>query len=393
MASKLSTLYPGKIDIDANNPFGTFKNRDDDILKNGTPYEKGWTSDVWGFLAHVLNKANIIPNSVEENINTSQYYDAFEQLLGNKEVQTESKNLVFDLLSATQVKADAVRLSTLDSLFQPSFIDDFDTTYVMPTDLMPGTLEKSSTWYQMWVDKEEVQLLVPDLIGTTDGTGAGFLIDSGNTFFTDKVKAGDRVRNTTDGTETTVSVTPTVDGANLAIADDIFVSGENYEIRLLTPEGLDDSKSLIGQVYNDGSGDFTIAHKYAGEIELYLNDENEQYSGQAANEEILKSGGDWIKNQCTAWVMFDGTATPPTITSSYNVSSVARLFTAVYEINFATPMDNANYVIAGSEAGNFQYMTGYTTANTTTKASISWVDFNGSRSSTIAFVMFFGGKN
>ncbi len=39
---------------------------------------------------------------------------------------------------------------------------------------------------------------------------------------------------------------------------------------------------------------------------------------------IEKSNDASIKNQCTAWVNFDGTTTPPTIRDSYNVSSVVR---------------------------------------------------------------------
>lgn len=53
------------------------------------------------------------------------------------------------------------------------------------------------------------------------------------------------------------------------------------------------------------------------------------------------------KNQCTAWVNFDGTTTPPTIKDSYNVSSVVRNSTGFYDIYFKTQMDNVNYVWAG----------------------------------------------
>lgn len=61
---------------------------------------------------------------------------------------------------------------------------------------------------------------------------------------------------------------------------------------------------------------------------------------------IEKSNDASIKNQCTAWVNFDGTTTPPTIRDSYNVSSVVRTATGVYDIYFTTPMDNANYSIS-----------------------------------------------
>ena len=53
------------------------------------------------------------------------------------------------------------------------------------------------------------------------------------------------------------------------------------------------------------------------------------------------------KNQCTAWVNFDGTTTPPTIRDSVNVSSVVRTSAANYDIYFQTNMTNTNYIISG----------------------------------------------
>ena len=45
-----------------------------------------------------------------------------------------------------------------------------------------------------------------------------------------------------------------------------------------------------------------------------------------------------------AWVNFNGTtATPSTIRSSYNVSSVTKNGTGDYTVNFATAMVDANY--------------------------------------------------
>lgn len=45
---------------------------------------------------------------------------------------------------------------------------------------------------------------------------------------------------------------------------------------------------------------------------------------------------------CTAWVNFNG-ITPAAIKSAYNVSSVTRLSTGKYQINFTKPMANNNY--------------------------------------------------
>jgi hypothetical protein len=51
---------------------------------------------------------------------------------------------------------------------------------------------------------------------------------------------------------------------------------------------------------------------------------------------------------CRAWVNFDGTTTTPTIRASGNVSSVTRLSTGYYRINFTTAMQDANYSAVGT---------------------------------------------
>jgi hypothetical protein len=58
------------------------------------------------------------------------------------------------------------------------------------------------------------------------------------------------------------------------------------------------------------------------------------------------------KQICKAWVNFNGTTSPGTIRSSYNVSSVTKNGTGDYTVNFATPMADANYSISVSGALN-----------------------------------------
>ena len=49
-----------------------------------------------------------------------------------------------------------------------------------------------------------------------------------------------------------------------------------------------------------------------------------------------------------AWVNFNGTTSPSTIRSSYNVSSVTKNGTGDYTVNFATPTSDENYSVSGS---------------------------------------------
>lgn len=58
---------------------------------------------------------------------------------------------------------------------------------------------------------------------------------------------------------------------------------------------------------------------------------------------ISKLGVAEQKQICKAWVNFNGTTSPGTIRSSYNVSSVTKSATGIYTVNFATALPDANY--------------------------------------------------
>ena len=68
-----------------------------------------------------------------------------------------------------------------------------------------------------------------------------------------------------------------------------------------------------------------------------------------------------------AWVNFDGTTSPGTIRSQYNVSSVIRTSTGIFTVNFATPLADANYATSvngnvGTEAQQDTWASGLTTS-------------------------------
>lgn len=175
---------------------------------------------------------------------------------GSLHEEFRTEGLIINVQSNTTVDADAKSISFYNMSTIPTRIFNLNTTFDITTDLMSGTSEKNSTWYHIWIDSEGNRVLAPDIESTADGTTTGYLVDSGATHATDNVKAGDIVYNLTDRTQTTVSVTPTVDGNDLAVTDDIFVSGDDYKIRMLSPEGLGDYKARIGAAYNNSSGHF-----------------------------------------------------------------------------------------------------------------------------------------
>ena len=101
------------------------------------------------------------------------------------------------------------------------------------------------------------------------------------------------------------------------------------------------------------------------------------------------------KAQCTAWVNFDGTTTPPTIRDSYNVSSVVSIGTGNYDVYFATPMDNTNY----STACNFVRTMSWTDTGSDmdyrvlSKCRIGMFENGAARNSPKVDIQVFGGKN
>jgi len=65
------------------------------------------------------------------------------------------------------------------------------------------------------------------------------------------------------------------------------------------------------------------------------------YTGSAAS-------GTGIGTLCRAWVNFDGSATPPSIRSSFNVSSVTRSATGQYVVTLTNALDDANGCVTGT---------------------------------------------
>ena len=106
------------------------------------------------------------------------------------------------------------------------------------TSTFTGTFSKGATTGADGYDGQSMYRAINSLVaptpatsrssGTTTSTTASKLVDSGADFVTDAVQVGDVVTNSTD---TTHSYVTAVDSATtLSLNDDIFVSGENYDV-------------------------------------------------------------------------------------------------------------------------------------------------------------------
>ena len=88
------------------------------------------------------------------------------------------------------------------------------------------------------------------------------------------------------------------------------------------------------------------------------------------------------KQIAKAWVNFNGTTSPGTIRSSYNVSSVTKNGTGDYTVNFTTPMADANYSMSGMCNNAFGMVVGlapggsYTTVTLKTTSQVRIVTRN-----------------
>ena len=63
---------------------------------------------------------------------------------------------------------------------------------------------------------------------------------------------------------------------------------------------------------------------------------------------IVKLQSNGVTTNALAWVNFNGTTSPGTIRSQYNVSSVTKNGTGEYTLNFTNAMTDANYALVGT---------------------------------------------
>lgn len=152
--------------------------------------------------------------------------------------------------------------------------------------------------------------------------------------------------------------------------------------------------------------EITSSRNYLNHIVYADNDGSPLYVEELPKieyKDVIKANEYRGKNACTAWVNFDGTTTPPAIRDSYNISSVVRVSAGVYDVYFATSMDNVNYGICGSvgdssgTASNSWLSSGSNTGgfgNTIIKKTVSTPYATGSLANfTHIAVQIFGGKN
>lgn len=89
---------------------------------------------------------------------------------------------------------------------------------------------------------------------------------------------------------------------------------------------------------------------------------------------VLKVQSNGVTTNALAWVNFNGTTSPGTIRSAYNVSSVTKVSTGIFEVNFTNVLIDANYAAVCSGSGypaNYAHVLEVQTTATTNVRVIS----------------------
>lgn len=152
-------------------------------------------------------------------------------------------------------------------------------------------------------------------------------------------------------------------------AGDIWVYGDNVPATVTLPSIATVEVGSVFEFINTGPADLTIQRAGTNQIDLGSTTGTSIVIPPNQSLRLFRSGGSSLWHpvgltaqartpdapgsapiySCRAWVNFNGTGTV-SIRGSGNVSSVTDNGSGDYTINFATPMPDANYVIAGFAA-------------------------------------------
>ncbi len=114
---------------------------------------------------------------------------------------------------------------------------------------------------------------------------------------------------------------------------------------------------------------------------------------------VLKVQSNGVTTNALAWVNFNGTTSPGTIRSSYNVGSVTKGGTGLYTVNFAAALSDANYstvltgialVSTNNSQGTPQLRNGSTPSTSSVSIQVGAHDSNNLLDSSNVNVAVFG---
>lgn len=81
MALIPSSRYPSQVDADGAYPLGKARNSGSYQDGTGTPLERDWVNDLWGFQQALLAAAEITPSGTPDQVGASQYLESLEAVI------------------------------------------------------------------------------------------------------------------------------------------------------------------------------------------------------------------------------------------------------------------------------------------------------------------------
>lgn len=156
--------------------------------------------------------------------------------------------------------------------------------------------------------------------------------------------------------QTVVTLAVCTTNAIAVFVEGVRLRNDEYTVNTATQLTLDTSypdgsKITITQNEPNGSIDFLRTLNSLSEIA------DEGAGAQEAARDNLGLGSAATQSAAgvaKAWVLFDGSTTPPTVHAQHNVASVTRLTTGRYKVAFTTPMGSVHYAVSGQVADDNQ---------------------------------------
>lgn len=200
MAIIPSALYPAQTEVDADYPHGKARNAASYQDGTGTPVEKRWLNDDWGFKQALLGAAGLTPSGEPDKVGASQYLEAVNAVaVAANAAEFAAANAA---LAAATRRAFAIAALQLRELrLEGGAITD--TAEALAAVALPsGALAALKTDVSLWVSDWSR----PEVLG---GVSSGSTID-GN--------VRDVARRTTDGRLVAIGTDSGVSGGATAIS-------------------------------------------------------------------------------------------------------------------------------------------------------------------------------
>jgi hypothetical protein len=223
---------------------------------------------------------------------------------------------------------------------------------------LPQTVVDQPT--KTFTDATERGLAVPDFLGQV-----GVQLDTNNVYVGQTLVAGGWVQYAVlgamdiNGLTSESNVDPNAD--EIAFFDASAGANRKTSFGNLVPDGsISTGKIADGALPADSTGRAKMADGFLTTAKIAddaVTDDKLSLSANAGEiKKALNADNAPPIFACRAWVNFDGTTTPPTIRASGNVSSVGRVSTGIYTVNFTEPMPDKNFVVVSEGVRDNSYL-------------------------------------